>query len=139
MTNIYPKINIKRVYDEPEQSDGLRLLADRLWPRGISKTEFLYDRWIKDVCPSTELRKAWHANLLNFEEFSEQYLGELEHQSSMLVWIAKQALNQKVTLLTAVKTPEYSHIPILKKAILHSFEERCSSLENTRSSPVCYE
>ena len=55
------RIDIKRIYDEPSPEDGYRVLVDRLWPRGLSKEAAALDRWAKEVAPSPELRKAWHA------------------------------------------------------------------------------
>ena len=76
-------IQCKRVYDPAEQSDGYRVLVDRLWPRGIKKTDLALDEWDKEITPSTELRKAFHGEVVDFATFREQYLAELaqhEHE-----------------------------------------------------------
>ena len=70
-------IQCKRVYDPAEQSDGYRVLVDRLWPRGIKKTDLALDEWDKEITPSTELRKAFHGEVVDFATFREQYLAEL--------------------------------------------------------------
>ena len=70
-------IQCKRVYDPAEQSDGYRILVDRLWPRGIKKTDLALDEWDKEITPSTELRKAFHGEVVDFATFREQYLAEL--------------------------------------------------------------
>lgn len=86
-------IQCKRVYDPAEQSDGYRVLVDRLWPRGI-KTDLALDEWDKEITPSTELRKAFHGEVVDFATFREQYLAELaqhEQEGKRLANIAKTA------------------------------------------------
>ena len=92
-------IQCKRVYDPAEQSDGYRVLVDRLWPRGIKKTDLALDEWDKEITPSTELRKAFHGEVVDFATFREQYLAELaqhEQEGKRLADIAKK---QPLTLL----------------------------------------
>lgn len=74
-------IQCKRVYDPAEQSDGYRVLVDRLWPRGIKKTDLALDEWDKEITPSTELRKAFHGEVVDFATFREQYLAERRNTS----------------------------------------------------------
>lgn len=86
-------IQCKRVYDPAEQSDGYRILVDRLWPRGIKKTDLALDEWDKEITPSTELRKAFHGEVVDFATFREQYLAELaqhEQEGKRLADIAKK-------------------------------------------------
>ena len=71
-------IQCKRVYDPQEASDGYRILVDRLWPRGIKKEALNYDEWCKILAPSTDLRKAFHGETLDFAHFSQRYRQELE-------------------------------------------------------------
>ena len=96
-------IQCKRVYDPAEQSDGYRILVDRLWPRGIKKTDLALDEWDKEITPSTELRKA----------FREQYLAELaqhEQEGKRLADIAKK---QPLTLLYSAKNTTQNHALVL--------------------------
>lgn len=80
-------IQCKRVYDPAEQSDGYRVLVDRLWPRGIKKTDLALDEWDKEITPSTELRKAFHGEVVDFATFREQYLAELaQHEQEGKRW-----------------------------------------------------
>ncbi|WP_193812067.1 DUF488 domain-containing protein [Kaistella flava (ex Peng et al. 2021)] len=72
------KILEKRIYDKPEQEDGFRILADRLWPRGMKKEDAHIDLWAKEIAPSTELRKSYHGQEIDFAEFSKKYLKELK-------------------------------------------------------------
>ena len=67
------KIQCKRVYDPAEKNDGYRVLVDRLWPRGVKKTDLIFNEWNKALTPSSDLRKAFHAELIDFTHFSEQY------------------------------------------------------------------
>ena len=71
------KVRVKRVYDPPAAGDGARVLVDRLWPRGLTKSEAALDAWLKDVAPSNELRKWYHAHLSQWEKFRKKYLEEL--------------------------------------------------------------
>lgn len=111
-------IRLKRVYDRAEDADGVRLLADRLWPRGIKKTDLVYDDWIKDLCPSDELRKAWHQHVLTYEAFTKRYLQALQSESEALERLASLAEKEQITLLSAVKDLNRSHLPVLRQAIL---------------------
>lgn len=139
MKKKYDNIRLKRVYDNAENADGVRLLADRLWPRGIKKTALDYDDWLKTLCPSTELRKDWHQANLSRQEFENQYLQELAQQKTVLEEIAAIALDNTITLLSAAKDLNNSHLPVLKKALLISMEELDANHDQARSSPVCYQ
>jgi len=134
----YDTIQLKRVYDEVEESDGLRLLADRLWPRGIKKSALNYDEWIKDLCPSSALRKAWHQGQLSFESFQQQYIDELSAHGDALSRVVAMAASGPVTLMSAVKSLDNSHLPILKKAILEKIEDSEFNHIKAPASPVCY-
>lgn len=76
-------VKIKRVYDAAEESDGYRVLVDRLWPRGLSKNQASVDAWLKDIAPSTELRTWFHHEPRLWEEFRSRYRGELEHNGAV--------------------------------------------------------
>lgn len=134
----YDTIQLKRVYEEVEKSDGLRLLADRLWPRGIKKSVLNYDEWIKDLCPSSALRKAWHQGQLSFESFEQQYIQELGAHADALSRVAAMAVRGPVTLISAVKSLDNSHLPILKRVILEKMEDNEFNRSQTLASPVCY-
>lgn len=134
----YDTIKLKRVYEEAEESDGLRLLADRLWPRGIKKSALHYDEWIKELCPSNALRKAWHQEELSFESFQQQYREELHAHTDALSRVASMAMQGPVTLMSAVKSLDNSHLLILKQAILETLEDNEFNRSGTAASPVCY-
>lgn len=106
-------IQCKRVYDPAEQGDGYRVLVDRLWPRGIKKTDLALDEWDKTITPSTELRKVFHGEVIDFETFREQYLAELaqhEQEGKRLADIARQ---QTLTLLYSAKNTTQNHALVL--------------------------
>ncbi len=71
-------LHIKRVYEDPSDDDGFRVLVDRIWPRGVSKQRARLDEWLKEVAPSTGLRKWFHHEEPKWHEFERRYLAELE-------------------------------------------------------------
>ncbi len=107
---------IKRVHEDPSPDDGRRVLVDRLWPRGVSKERAQLDEWAKDVAPSDELRRWYHADPEHRrDEFAERYDAELDSEESRgpVDDLRSQAAKQIVTLLTATKDVEHSHVPVL--------------------------
>jgi uncharacterized protein YeaO (DUF488 family) len=111
---------VKRVYDDPSPQDGFRVLVDRLWPRGISKERAEVDEWAKDLAPSGELRQWMHADRdVRYDEFAVRYAAELDapEQQHRLEALRVQAAKQTVTLLTAVKDPGHSHVPVLIQSL----------------------
>jgi uncharacterized protein YeaO (DUF488 family) len=112
-------VRIARIYDEPTDDDGRRVLVDRLWPRGVSKEKADLDDWCKEVAPTDELRRWYGHDPERFEEFSARYRAELEEgeQGEALARIAKEAGAGTVTLLTATKDLDLSQAAVLKSAI----------------------
>ncbi|HHU0691179.1 MULTISPECIES: DUF488 domain-containing protein [unclassified Citrobacter] len=106
-------IQCKRVYDPAEKSDGYRVLVDKLWPRGIKKTDLAFNEWNKLLTPSSDLRKAFHAELIDFEHFSEQYRAELARQQQEGQRLAAIARQQPLTLLYAAKNTQQNHALVL--------------------------
>lgn len=109
-------ILIKRVYEDPSNQDGYRILVDRLWPRGIKKDDLPLDEWCKEITPSTQLRREFHARHIDQVEFQERYLAELEG-SPDLARIATIAQSGQVTLLIAGRDVQNSHAHVLREAI----------------------
>ncbi|MDE1945128.1 MAG: DUF488 family protein, partial [Patescibacteria group bacterium] len=106
----------KRVYDAPAKSDGYRILADRLWPRGVSKADAAVDWWAKELAPSSELREWYHAKPdERFAEFTRRYRAELAANRKALRALAAEKLGRRTraTLLTANKEVAHSHLPTL--------------------------
>jgi len=106
-------IQCKRVYDTASKEDGYRVLVDRLWPRGIKKVDLAYDEWCKTLAPSTELRKAFHGEAIDFAAFKKSYREELEAQKEAGKELAAQGKNGTVTLLYAAKDREQNHAVVL--------------------------
>lgn len=112
-------IQIKRVYEVPEKSDGVRLLVDRLWPRGIKKTKLTLDEWIKDLAPSDEIRKKFGHDRENWKEFKTEYLKELRKPEAKekIEEIAKVARKMNLTLLYSARDEEYNNARVLKEVL----------------------
>ena len=110
-------IRTKRIYEEPSEDDGLRVLVDRLWPRGISKEEAMIDRWEKDLAPTTELRRWFGHDPAKWEEFEERYRAELEGKGEALARLRREANDGTVTLLYAAKDEEHNNAVALKRYI----------------------
>lgn len=129
----------KRAYDAPCAKDGQRILADRLWPRGIKKEDLALDDWCKACCPSNQLRKDYHAEQLDYEHFAKAYFAELESAPEALIPLMKAARQGTVTLISAVKEFEHSHLPVLKHALLEALQLEDQEADgNALSSPVCF-
>lgn len=109
-------IKVKRIYDKSEKEDGMRILVDRLWPRGVSKENANIESWVKLFTPSFELRSWYHKNKKeNFKEFQEKYKLELKaNKKEIEEEVLKFPKNKNLTLITSVKDIEHSHIPALK-------------------------
>lgn len=116
-------IQFKRVYEDFAESDGYRVLVDRLWPRGIKKIDLKMDEWNKDITPSTELRKWYHANREQFEVFKGLYLAELEKAQDAWMPLITKMQTEMVTLLTAEKSPETQHASVLKAFLIEKSKQ----------------
>ncbi len=112
-------IRLKRAYDPVEKSDGVRILVDRLWPRGIKKEKLQATFWMKEVAPSTELRQWFHGDSGNWNEFRARYLKELKRVEAQkaLHDIAEAAKNGTVTLVYGAKDEKHNQAVVLKEVI----------------------
>ncbi len=109
------QFHIKRIYENPSQEDGYRVLVDRLWPRGVSKEETRLDEWLKGIAPSTELRKWFDHDPDKFNEFSDRYKGELTQKEEVVDRLQNISYEHPVTLLYATKDKEHNHAIVLKE------------------------
>lgn len=109
------QIRVKRVYDEASASDGCRVLVDRLWPRGVSKAKARIDLWAKEMTPTDELRRWFHADLSRQTEFARRYRKELHERTSEIKETLKGITKKRITLVTATKDLEHGHVGVLKK------------------------
>ena len=110
-------IQLKRVYEAPEESDGYRILTDRLWPRGISKEKAALDKWAKDMAPSPELRKWFGHDPEKYEEFRKKYRKELEEnpeREDFLNLVKDKLKEGRVTLLFGAKDKEHNQAVVLR-------------------------
>jgi uncharacterized protein YeaO (DUF488 family) len=105
----------KRIYDSPEKSDGLRILVDRLWPRGISKSEAHIDEWMKDIAPSDELRRFYGHDISKWDEFRKRYSEELSGKEELIKALIEKSSQGTVTLIFAAKDSEHSNAAVLKE------------------------
>lgn len=112
-------IKTERIYTRPADMDGLRILVDRLWPRGISKANAHLDYWLKEVGPSNDLRKWFGHDTTKFAEFKQRYLKEL--QDNVAYVILKELVtshpDQNIILLFGAKDVEHNQAVILKEAL----------------------
>ncbi|MCX2729509.1 DUF488 family protein [Saccharopolyspora sp. NFXS83] len=115
MANKEPDVRVRRVYDEPAEQDGERVLVDRVWPRGVRKDEARLSEWCKDVSPSPELRKWFGHDPDKFDEFSRRYRAELDEpeRAQALEHLRALAEHRRVTLLTGTKHPDISQAAVL--------------------------
>ncbi len=103
------------MYEPPDHHDGRRILVDRIWPRGLSRESASIDLWLKDIAPSTELRKWFNHDPEKWEEFEKRYLAELNDKDES-IRILKEELGKGVaTLLYAAKDQEHNQAEVLKK------------------------
>ncbi|MGP4087945.1 DUF488 domain-containing protein [Streptomyces sp. KR55] len=112
-------VRVRRIYEPPEAEDGVRVLVDRLWPRGLAKDAAHVDEWPKALTPSTELRRWYHAGEGSYEEFARRYEAELAEPEAAELFdrLRASAREATVTLLTAAKSPEQSHASVLARLL----------------------
>jgi uncharacterized protein YeaO (DUF488 family) len=112
-------LRLRRVYDEPSPDDGIRVLVDRVWPRGLSKEAAHLDEWIKDVAPSTSLRRWYGHRPERFTEFRRRYLAELADQepAAAVTRLRRLVGAGTVTLLTATRDVDHSQASVLTELL----------------------
>lgn len=110
-------VRMKRVYEPSEPEDGKRILVDRLWPRGIKKEDAKIDEWMKEIAPSTELRK-WFSHVpAKWPEFRRRYKRELDERSDLVKRLIEEAKRGPITLLFAAKDTLHVNAAVLKEVI----------------------
>jgi uncharacterized protein YeaO (DUF488 family) len=111
---------VKRVYEPPASSDGVRILVDRLWPRGLTKKDAAIKFWLRDLAPSTELRQWFHANPDAWRFFRKRYLKELvspEANDALEKLYAAARTSKRLTLLYASRNEERNNAVVLKELL----------------------
>jgi uncharacterized protein YeaO (DUF488 family) len=113
-------VAIKRVYEPASRGDGARVLVDRLWPRGLTKVRAAVDEWLRDLAPSNELRRWYHARPDNWQNFRKKYLKELsqpEAEASLLQLYQLAGKRKRLTLLFASKNETHNNAVVLKELL----------------------
>lgn len=108
------KIKIKRAYDRPEESDGFRILVDRLWPRGLTKEKAKVDLWLKDIAPSADLRKWFGHDPEKWAEFQKRYRVELDKNKETVDELKKKLRTGPATLIYSAHDEEHNDAVVLK-------------------------
>ena len=113
-------VKVKRVYESIQRSDGLRFLVERFWPRGVKKEKLKLDAWLKEVAPSTELRRWFGHDPAKWDEFQQKYRAELQANPGAWNPILDAARQGNVTLLYSARDTEHNNAIVLK-----TFLEEC--------------
>jgi uncharacterized protein YeaO (DUF488 family) len=110
-------IAIKRAYDKPSLQDGVRILIDRLWPRGVSKAKLKVDAWPRELTPSTDLRKWYGHEPSRFAEFRGRYRAELAEHKDQLDALRAMVRGRTATLITATREVDLSHAVVMREML----------------------
>lgn len=108
-------IRVKRIYEPSEDSDGFRVLVDRLWPRGLKRERAKIDLWLRELGPSNELRRWFQHDPEKWQEFKRRYTAELESRKSLMDQLHERARKQTVTLLYGSREETYNNAHALKE------------------------
>jgi uncharacterized protein YeaO (DUF488 family) len=111
-------VKLKRAYEQPETEDGVRILVDRLWPRGVKKEDAAIDEWMKELAPSTELRKWFGHDPDRWEEFRERYAKEVNGHPDQLKQLRALAHKGAITLVYSAHDEEHNNAVALRDIIL---------------------
>jgi uncharacterized protein YeaO (DUF488 family) len=111
-------VKLKRAYEQAESEDGIRILVDRLWPRGVKKEDAAIDQWMKELAPSTELRKWFGHDPARWEEFRKRYAAEVSGHPEQLQQLRALARKGPVTLVYSAHDEEHNDAVVLRELIL---------------------
>ena len=114
------KIKIKRVYEQPDKDDGVRILVDRLWPRGLTKEKAAVDLWLKEIAPSTELRKWFGHDPDKWKSFRGRYETEIMHNDDLVKVLKDKAQGGTVTLVYGARDQKHNEALVLKQFLERS-------------------
>ncbi len=117
------EIRVKRIYEQPEPADGYRLLVDRIWPRGVSKERASLDTWMREVGPSTELRRWFGHDVARWHEFKRRYAVELDTRQDLVGEIFSLARDGPVTLLYSARDPDHNQAVALSEYLAIKADE----------------
>lgn len=119
-----PSINVKRVYEKSSRTDGLRILVDRLWPRGLTKEKAAVDEWDKDMAPSTQLRKWFNHIPTKWSQFKKKYMTELRSNPSLQLFLKSHRNRKTITLLYAAKDQQHNEALVLQQYLTQQFHKK---------------
>jgi uncharacterized protein YeaO (DUF488 family) len=108
-------IKIKRVYEPTDKEDGTRILVDRLWPRGLTKAKASVDLWLKEIAPSTELRKWFGHDIRKWKRFRGRYQTEIRRNADLLILLKRKAQDGLITLVYAARDERHNEALVLKQ------------------------
>jgi uncharacterized protein YeaO (DUF488 family) len=111
-------VKLKRAYDGASADDGVRILIDRLWPRGVKKTDAAIDQWAKELAPSTELRQWFGHDAERWSQFCERYAAELQQHAQELQALRATARQQPITLVYAAHDEAHNNAVVVRKLLL---------------------
>ena len=117
--NLMATIHLKRAYEEPSRNDGLRILVERLWPRGLSKERAAVDVWLKDLAPSPELRRWFSHDPDKWEEFQKRYWAELDSHPDAVAELRRRAREGPVTFVYAARDEQHNSALALREYLKH--------------------
>lgn len=116
-------VRLKRAYAPADPGDGVRLLVDRLWPRGVSKQDAALDEWVKDIAPSTQLRKWFGHDPARWDGFVKKYRDELREHEPELAKIRARAARETITLVYGARDEQHNEAVVLREVILSGSTE----------------
>jgi uncharacterized protein YeaO (DUF488 family) len=110
-------IRLKRVYEKPSRKDGVRILVDRLWPRGLTKERAAVNLWLKEVAPSSELRKWFGHEPAKWKEFQVRYRKELRDKKDALKLLKQKSEDRTITLVYGARDEQHNEAVVLRKLV----------------------
>jgi uncharacterized protein YeaO (DUF488 family) len=120
----HARIGIARAYDPPGDEDGARFLVDRIWPRGKTKDALRLEGWLREVAPSTELRRQFHHDPERWDDFIQRYREELDANADALQPLIDAAKNGPVTLVYGARDPEHNQAVVLRDYLAATLARR---------------
>ena len=113
------EVRIKRAYEPSSPHDGVRVLVDRLWPRGVSKSDAAIERWMKEIAPSAQLRRWFGHDPARWNEFQHRYRGELEGKTELLRELRGMGRDRALTLVYSAHDEQHNQAVVLRDLLLH--------------------
>jgi uncharacterized protein YeaO (DUF488 family) len=110
-------VKVKRIYDPVTADDGKRIYVDRLWPRGIRKSDAVFDEWLKEASPSSTLRKWFGHDPERWSEFKERYTRELKDKGEIMAQLREAAQEETITLLFSAKDRSHNNAVVMKEVL----------------------